>query len=240
MLILPAIDLLGGRCVRLAQGDYGREKVYSEDPVATAQGFTDEGAEWLHLVDLDGAKSGDPTNLHLVEAIAHRTTLKIEFGGGVRNEETIARALSAGVTRVVLGSVLIKNPEFAAAAFGRFGEQIVAGIDAREGRVAVSGWLDTSEVSAADLAVAMAAKGAKRIILTDIARDGMLTGPNLDLLREVSAACGLPMIQSGGISSLEDLTTLSRMGAEAPEGVIVGRAIYEGKFSVKEAIQLGL
>lgn len=236
MLILPAIDLRAGRCVRLAQGDYDRETIYGDDPLAVAQQFQDEGAEWLHLVDLDGARSGIPENLALVEEIATKTRLKVEFGGGLRDFATIQRALGGGVTRVVLGSVLIKEPGFAREVFAELGERVVAGIDARDGKVAVQGWLEASAVTAADLAVSMAAAGAKRIILTDIARDGMLTGPNLDLLRSVGQACGLPIIQSGGIASLGDIVGLLALGEDAPEGVITGRAIYEGRFTVREAL----
>lgn len=236
MLILPAIDLRGGKCVRLAQGDYAREKVYFDDAAEVAAGFESKGAKWLHVVDLDGAKTGIPENIEQVKRIVAQTQLKVEVGGGVRSLETAQRLLDAGVTRVVLGTQLIKEPEWAKEVFRTLGDKVVAGIDAREGKVAVQGWLQTSEVTATELAVGMVNAGARRIILTDIARDGMLTGPNLQLLADVVSATKAPIIQSGGISSLQDLIDLKALGVNAPEGVIVGRAIYEGRFTVAEAL----
>lgn len=237
MLILPAIDLIRGRCVRLVQGDYAQETVYHEDPAAVAKDFEDQGTEWLHVVDLDGAKAGAPQNLDAIRRIAEATSLKIELGGGIRTDADIQAAFDSGVTRVVLGSVLVRDLAFAEKVLGQLGDRVVAGIDARNGRVAVSGWIDTSEVTAQDLAVRMAQMGARRIILTDIARDGMLTGPNYDLLQEVAEASKLPIIQSGGIAELSDLVKLAQLPTP-PEGTIVGKAIYERRFTVKEAIEV--
>ncbi len=238
MIVLPAIDLRGGKCVRLVQGDYGRETVYGDDPVAVALGFEEEGAEWIHIVDLDGAKAGRPDEAHLdaLRAIRRVSDVKIEFGGGIKDEEGLISALGAGATRVVLGSAIVRDPAFARRTFVRLADRAVAGIDARDRRVAVGGWLETSEIDAVEMAVRVREMGARRIVLTDISRDGMLTGPNLDLLREVTEACRLPIVQSGGVSSLNDFDALASLGEFAPEGVITGKAVYEGRFTVREAV----
>ncbi|RYG26171.1 1-(5-phosphoribosyl)-5-[(5-phosphoribosylamino)methylideneamino]imidazole-4-carboxamide isomerase [bacterium] len=237
MLILPAIDLRGGKCVRLIQGDYGQETVYGDDPVAVARQFVDEGATWIHIVDLDGAKAGQPDAVHLAAVNQIRDLgVEIEFGGGIKDKVGLAAALEAGASRVVLGSAIVKDPQFAEKSFRELGERAVAGIDARDRKVAVHGWLETSEIDAVEMAVRVRDMGAHRIVLTDIARDGMLTGPNLELLREVHQACGLPIVQSGGIASLEDLNELYSLGDAAPEGVITGKAIYEGRFTVAQAV----
>jgi len=235
MLILPAIDLRGGKCVRLSQGDFDREKIYGEDPVAVALQFQEEGAEWLHLVDLDGAKTGSPANSEIVREIIRRTNLRVEFGGGVRTLETASKLLDMGVTRVVIGTTVISNPTLARSLFNALGDKAVGGIDSRDGRVATAGWVDTSGEDAVDVAKRVESDGAKRIIFTDIARDGMLTGPNIEQLQRVSGAVKIPVIQSGGISSLEDIKVLANLPSP-PEGVIVGRAIYEGKLTVGEAL----
>jgi phosphoribosylformimino-5-aminoimidazole carboxamide ribotide isomerase len=237
MLILPAIDLRGGQCVRLTQGDYARECIYDSDPIRVAKEFQDQGAEWIHVVDLDGAKSGAPQNWESIEGIARSVNIPVEVGGGVRSIETVARLLECGVSRVVVGTKLVQDSELAGQMIGQFGDRIVAGIDAREGKVAVAGWIEQSSITAVDLAQRMEAQGVKRIILTDIAQDGMLTGPNLDLLRTVSESVGVPIIQSGGIGTLADLKLLYDIHRFRPEGVIIGRAIYEGKFTVREAVE---
>lgn len=238
MLILPAIDLRGGKCVRLIQGDYGQETIYGDDPVKVALGFEEEGAEWIHIVDLDGAKAGRPSEEHLevLRSIRRVSSVKVEWGGGIKDEEGLILALQAGATRVVIGSAIVKDPAFARRSFVRLGDRAVAGIDVRNRKVAVHGWLETSEVDVVETALSVKEMGARRIVLTDIGRDGMLTGPNLELLREVSEACGLPIVQSGGISSLEDLDALKGLGQYAPEGVITGKAVYEGRFTVREAV----
>ena len=238
MILLPAIDLRGGKCVRLVQGDYARETVYGDDPVATALGFEEQGAEWIHIVDLDGAKAGRPSDVHLeaIAAIRRVSDVRIEFGGGIKDEDGLVAALTAGATRVVLGSAIVKDPAFARRTFVRLGDRAVAGIDARNRRVAVHGWLETSEIDAVEMARRVRDMGARRIVLTDIARDGMLTGPNLDLLREIHEACGLPIVQSGGIASLQDFNELFALDEAMPEGVITGKAVYEGRFTVAEAL----
>ncbi len=237
MLILPAIDIRDGKCVRLAQGDYGREKVYDQDPVGVAARFESQGARWLHVVDLDGARAGSPPNLGIVERIAKTTSLKIEFGGGVRSLAIARRALELGVSRVVIGTKLVQDPELSRQLFAELGEAAVGGIDARSGQVATEGWTASSGFGASELARAAEAMGCRRLILTDIAQDGMLTGPNLGLLREVGRAVGIPIIQSGGISGPADLAALRDLGAEAPEGVIVGRAIYEGRLDLAAVLR---
>lgn len=243
MLILPAIDLIDGQCVRLRQGDYAETTLYHEDPLEVAKSFAEQGAEWLHLVDLDGAKAGKPhvKNLAVLKAIRDAGFgLKIEFGGGVRTELDLMTTLATGADRVVLGSMLTKSPEVARECF-KLGESVVAGIDARDGRVAVQGWTEDSELDALDLAKEFEAAGAQRFIVTDIATDGMLQGPNLEMLTRFATALPGKVIASGGVSNLEDLQAIKRIGGV--EGTIVGKAIYEGRFSVAQAIdsvRLGL
>ena len=233
MIFLPAIDLRGGRCVRLRQGDYAQETIYFDDPVAVARQFAVEGATWLHLVDLDGAKSGRPEHLQILRRIIEETGLLVEWGGGVRTIESARAVLEAGAERVVVGSALVKNPGAADAMLSTFGGKIVAGIDAKEGKIAVEGWTEESTVDAIELILALKSKGLERAVVTDIANDGMLTGPNLELLGR-AVETGVMIVQSGGIASLADL--LSTRGAGA-EGVIVGKALYEGKFTVADAME---
>jgi phosphoribosylformimino-5-aminoimidazole carboxamide ribotide isomerase len=236
MLILPAIDLLDGKCVRLAQGDYARSKVYDDDPLRVARSFQEQGAEWVHIVDLDGAKSGVPKNLDAVERVAKGTGLKVEFGGGVRSLDTALEALARGVARVVIGSKLVDDPDLSRRLFAELGPRAVAGIDARNNKVETEGWTSAATLSAVELAREVESMGCQRAIVTDIARDGMLTGPNIEFLIEVMRAVGMAVIQSGGVSSIEDVLQLNELGEEAPEGVIVGRAIYESRLHLKEAI----
>lgn len=238
MLIIPAIDLIDGRTVRLTQGDYARETDYGLDPVAVAKSFEADGAEWLHVVDLDGAKAGHPVNLPVLQRIAFETSLKIEFGGGLRDFVSIDAALAMGAERVVLGSRLAQDFAFAEELFRRFGDQVVGGIDARDGMVAVEGWTETGTVSGTDLAVKLVGLGCRRIITTDIARDGSLVGPNLDWLVTMLAAVDVPVIASGGVSALSDLNLLRGLPAPGVEAVIVGKALYEGRFRLAEAIAL--
>jgi phosphoribosylformimino-5-aminoimidazole carboxamide ribotide isomerase len=233
LLILPAIDLRGGKCVRLIQGDYGRETVYGDDAASVAREFERDGGDVIHVVDLDAAKTGELTNLDIVASIVKSVGIPVEVGGGIRSMESAAAVLETGAARVICGTALVKEPGLAEALFDKYGERIVAGIDAREGMAAVAGWIDQSDVSAVDLAKSMEAKGCRRIILTDIARDGMLNGPNLDLLAEVAKAVSIPVIQSGGVGSLDHVRQIAEHGVA--EGVIIGRAIYEGKLTVAEA-----
>lgn len=235
MLILPAIDLRGGKCVRLSQGDYNAERIYSEDPIDIAQSFVAQGATWIHVVDLDGAKEGRPVNLSIAERIAKESGARIQFGGGVRNFDTAQMVLNAGISRVIFGTSLVAEPEKAHALLGELGDRAVAGIDLRGGKVSITGWTQDSNIEALDLAKRLEETGAKRFIVTDIATDGMLQGPNLPMIRQFSDELKSPIIASGGISCIDDLKAISQIGGNV-EGAIVGKALYEHKFTLSEAI----
>lgn len=234
MIILPAIDIKDGRCVRLFQGDYAQITTYDTDPVQVALRWQEAGASWLHLVDLDGAKEGYPVNAELIKQIRAATTLHIELGGGMRTLEHIEQLLELGVDRVILGTIAITNRQLLQQALGRWGERIVVGLDARDGLVAIAGWLETSQVKAVDLARELSELGVKRFIYTDISRDGALTGPNLGALTEMQQAVSSALIASGGVSSLADLQALASSGVE---GTIVGKAIYTGAVNLAVAIR---
>ncbi len=235
MELIPAIDIRGGRTVRLLHGDYEQETVYDLDPVDVVRQFVDAGATVIHVVDLDGAREGKPVNQQVVRAMAQVPRAKIEIGGGLRTLDHVRQVLDLGVLRVVLGSVLLKNPAMARAAFEEVGSQIVAGVDARDGMVATEGWLDTSQISAASLVREMTLRGCQRFIVTDIATDGTLTGPNPSFVAEMMANTTSPVIASGGIGREEDFDGLIAL-VPPPEGVIVGRAIYEGTIDVCRCI----
>ncbi|MFB2978372.1 1-(5-phosphoribosyl)-5-[(5-phosphoribosylamino)methylideneamino]imidazole-4-carboxamide isomerase [Microseira sp. BLCC-F43] len=237
MEVIPAIDLLQGKCVRLYQGDYSQSQVFDENPAAVAQQWVDQGATRLHVVDLDGAKAGKPANLQAIEAIVQAVSVPIQVGGGLRDRTSVAQLLNLGVGRVILGTIAVKQPQLVADLCGEFGGKIVVGIDARNGKVATDGWLETSSVAATDLAHQMAQLGAAAIIYTDIHRDGTLSGPNLQALRELAESIAIPVIASGGVSSLTDLLSLLSLEPIGVNGVIVGRALYTGDVSLKEAIQ---
>ncbi len=233
MLILPAIDLRGGQCVRLRQGDYSQETVFGSEPVAMARRWVEHGASYLHLVDLDGAREGRPINGPSIRQIAAKAGVPCQLGGGLRTESDIAEVLSWGVQRVIVGTRALKDPAWLESVCRRFPEQIVLGIDARNGRVAVQGWLETSERSAIDLARQCAEWPLAGIVYTDISRDGMLEGPNVEALAEMARAVTLPIIASGGVTSLEDIRRLAQLRLA---GCIIGRALYEGRLDLKEAI----
>lgn len=236
MYLLPAIDILDGRAVRLAKGDYRAVTVYNDDPALQAQLFEEDGAEWLHVVDLNGARSGNPDNVEVIRKILAATSLKVEVGGGVRSLEAAERLLDAGATRVILGTALVRDPEFAQAAMEKFGpDALVAGIDAKAGEAAVAGWTEGSGIAATDLAASMARLGYEHIVYTDIARDGMQTGVENDAYTKMAAAFGNPVIVSGGIATADDILALGPI-ADAVEGVITGRAIYEGTLSVADGV----
>lgn len=237
MEVIPAIDLLEGRCVRLYQGDYDKAETFNEDPVAVAQQWVAQGATRLHLVDLDGAKKGTPVNRPAIAEIVRSTQVPVQVGGGLRDRQTVADVLALGVDRVILGTVAVEKPDLVEDLCKEFPGQIVVGIDARNGKVATRGWLETSEVLATDLAQQMAKLGAAAIIYTDIHRDGTLSGPNIEALREMAAAVDVPVIASGGVSSVTDLLSLLALEPQGVTGVIVGRALYTGDISLKEAIQ---
>ncbi|MBD2522766.1 1-(5-phosphoribosyl)-5-[(5-phosphoribosylamino)methylideneamino]imidazole-4-carboxamide isomerase [Nostoc sp. FACHB-133] len=237
MDVIPAIDLLEGRCVRLYQGDYDRSQVFSENPVDVAKQWVDQGANRLHIVDLDGAKAGKVVNLRAIEAIAHAVSVPIEIGGGLRDRTSVQQLFNLGVQWAILGTIAVEQPQLVQELCAEFPEQIIIGIDARDGRVATRGWLETSEVLATQLAVQMQELGAAAIIYTDIHRDGTLIGPNLDALRELAAVISIPIIASGGVSSLTDLLSLLALEPQGVTGVIVGRALYTGDILLKEALR---
>jgi phosphoribosylformimino-5-aminoimidazole carboxamide ribotide isomerase len=237
MDVIPAIDLLDGRCVRLYQGDYDQSEVFSETPAAMAQHWADQGAARLHLVDLDGAKTGTVVNLASIEQIVASLSIPVQVGGGIRDRARVVQFLSLGVERVILGTIAIEAPELVRDLCQEFPGQIVVGIDARDGYVATRGWLDTSTVEAIALAQQMAAAGASAIIYTDIHRDGTLRGPNIPQLREMAIALDIPVIASGGVSSITDLLNLVPLEAHGLSGAIVGRALYTNHLNLREAIQ---
>jgi phosphoribosylformimino-5-aminoimidazole carboxamide ribotide isomerase len=237
MEILPAIDLLGGKCVRLYQGDYGQSQVYHEDPVAVAQQWQEQGASRLHLVDLDGAKAGEPVNLTAIAAIVKALDIPVQVGGGLRNRERVKQLLDLGVGRVILGTIAVEEPDLVGSLCAEFPGQIVVGIDARNGKVATRGWLETSSVEAGELAQRMEKLGAAAIIYTDIHRDGTMTGPNIDALRELADQLTIPVIASGGVSKLRDLLSLLSLESHGVNGVIIGKALYTGDIQLEEAIQ---
>jgi phosphoribosylformimino-5-aminoimidazole carboxamide ribotide isomerase len=236
MYLLPAIDLLEGKVVRLARGDYDAVTIYHDDPVEQARRFSDDGAQWLHVVDLDGARTGVPSNCTIIETIIAATSLKVEVGGGVRSFETLARLAGVGASRVVLGTGLVADPDFVQEAVARYGDLICAGIDARAGQVAVEGWRKAGGASAVELAQKLSAWGVCHLVYTDIARDGMQTGIDATAYEQMAQAAGLAVIASGGISTLDDLRALAALGDSIVEGTIVGRALYESNFTVAEAL----
>ncbi len=240
MIILPAIDIRGGKCVRLQQGDYDKETCYAENPAEQAKEWEKLGGEIIHLVDLDGAKDGYPTNLEVVREICKAVDTPCELGGGIRSFEDAKRMLEAGVSRVIVGTAAYQNPELLTNLIKEFGsERVVLGIDAKNGKVAISGWLDTTDMEALDLAKDFVEKGIKRIIYTDIATDGMLTGPNYE---EMARLCdhvpSCQIIASGGVSELEDIKKLKDLNKDNLEGVIIGKALYDERLSLEDAINV--
>lgn len=235
MRLYPAIDIIGGQCVRLSQGDYQKKTTFSEDPLAVARRWESLGGEFLHLVDLDGAKTGDMPNFDLIVSIAKELKIPVEIGGGIRNMEAVTRYLENGVRRVILGTAAIRNPEFVKEAVEQYRDRIVVGIDAKDGMVAVSGWEEVSSVSALELAKQMEELGVKTIIYTDIATDGMLQGPNASAMKEMADHVSMDVVASGGVSALADLELLSKTGVE---GAIVGKALYTGHMELSDAVAL--
>jgi len=233
MEVIPSIDLKGGRCVRLYQGDYSKETIFSDDPLGTAQRWESLGAPRLHLVDLDGAASGEPRHLSVVARIAATLRIPVQAGGGIRRMEMIEQYVKAGIKRVVLGTAAVENPKLVKEACLVFGDAIVLGVDARDGFVAVRGWQDKTSVSAADLIQQMEALGARRFIYTDIARDGTLTEPNFQAIAELMTKARSPIIASGGVTSIDHLKRLNQLGVE---GAIIGRALYTGDIRLDKAL----
>ncbi len=237
MEVIPAIDLLEGRCVRLYQGDYTQAETFDENPVSVARQWADQGATRLHVVDLDGAKAGHPVNVSAIEAIVRAVDVPLQVGGGLRDRASAAALFKLGVQRIILGTVAVEQPDLVRELCQEFPEQIVVGIDARNGLVATRGWLETSQVTAIDLAQQMADFGIAAIIYTDIHRDGTLQGPNLDALRALANGVSVPIIASGGMSSVTDLLSLLALEPLGVTGAIVGRALYTGDIVLKEALR---
>jgi phosphoribosylformimino-5-aminoimidazole carboxamide ribotide isomerase len=235
MLILPAIDLRGGQCVRLRQGDYARETVFDADPAAVARRWAEQGAAFLHLVDLDGAREGRPVNAAAVRAIVQAAGVPCQLGGGLRTEADLEQAFAWGVRRIVLGTRALQDPAWFERMCRRFAGQVVLGIDARDGRVATHGWLTESDRSAVEVARSCAGWPLAALVYTDISRDGMLEGPNVEATRELAAAAAVPVIASGGVASLDDVARLARCGLA---GCIIGRALYEGRIDLRAALAL--
>ncbi len=238
MIIFPAIDLRGGKCVRLIQGDFDKETVYSDNPQATARRWQSCGAKFLHVVDLDGARAGSPQNLDAIKKILDAVEIPIEVGGGIRTLDDMAKLLSLGVRRGILGSVAVENPALVSEAVQRFGDKIVVGIDARGGFVAIHGWEKSSGVAATDLAKKIVAAGVKTIIYTDISKDGMLSGVNAKTFAELAKSSGAQIVASGGVKSIEDIRALKAVESSGVVGVIVGKAIYTGSLDLSAAVAL--
>ncbi|MDT2044961.1 1-(5-phosphoribosyl)-5-[(5-phosphoribosylamino)methylideneamino]imidazole-4-carboxamide isomerase [Bacillus sp. 1780r2a1] len=235
--IYPAIDMRGGKCVRLLQGDYDKETVYGDSPVDMAAQFAGEGAKWIHMVDLDGAKAAKRVNNEFVLEVKKKLGVNVQIGGGIRSEEDVAYYLENGIDRVILGSAAISNPEFVKKMLRQYGEKIAIGIDARDGYVATEGWLETSTVKATELGKELAEAGAETFIFTDISTDGMLSGPNIEGIVSMAKATGKSVIASGGVSKLEDLKALQAYEKDGVVGAIVGKALYTNQFTVSQALE---
>lgn len=235
MQIWPAIDLRGGKCVRLRQGDYAQETIFNDNPVAVALDFQAAGARHLHIVDLDGAREGSPVNLPAVQDIVAAVDMECELGGGVRDEQSIAELLGFGLGRLVVGTSAIKRQEWFSETCREFPNQLVLGIDARDGLVATDGWQETSSVNAVELARQFAEAPLAAIVYTDIATDGMMSGPNVPAMKEMQDSVAVPVVASGGVTTLNDVRALAEAGLAA---AIIGRALYEGAFELSEAIAI--
>jgi phosphoribosylformimino-5-aminoimidazole carboxamide ribotide isomerase len=234
MDILPAIDLIDGQCVRLIQGQYDRKITYKDDPLAQAQEFYDAGAQWLHVVDLDGAKQGMPVNAEVVAKIAKEVPMKVELGGGIRDEAAIVTMLEAGVTRLILGSSAIKQFDWFGQMARKYPDRLVLGLDARGVNLATEGWLDQGSQSILDFAKQAVDLPLAAIIYTDISKDGMLDGPNVERTKQLAEAVNLPVVAAGGVTTVEDIKTLTAAGIA---GAIIGRALYEGSITLTDALE---
>lgn len=240
MIVYPAIDLRGGRCVRLERGDFAAETVFADNPALAARRWASEGAQWLHVVNLDGAVGHSAeANLAALGRILAAVDLPVQFGGGIRSLKDVGRLLALGVERIILGTVAVREPRVVRDALEQHGpEKVMVGIDARGGRVAIHGWTDTSDVDALDLARQMRALGVGRVVYTDVERDGMLTGVNAQATARLARSSGLGVIASGGVSSLEDVRALKKHESEGVEGVIIGMALYRGTVQLSQALKL--
>ena len=235
MILYPAIDIRGGRAVRLLRGDYARETRYDADPAEAARRWSDGGAEFLHVVDLDGAREGSPANLDAVSRIVAEAACPVQVGGGLRDANGVSAAFEAGANRVVLGTAALRDPAFLDEMLGAHGERVVVAVDARGGKAALAGWTETSEVDAADAVAELSGRGARRFLFTPIEVDGTLEGPAVDDLGRIAAATAAEVLYSGGVGGLSDLRSLAARAPRNVTGVIVGRALYEGRFTVGEA-----
>ncbi|CAG9620705.1 1-(5-phosphoribosyl)-5-[(5-phosphoribosylamino)methylideneamino]imidazole-4-carboxamide isomerase [Sutcliffiella rhizosphaerae] len=235
--IYPAIDMRDGKCVRLLQGDYTKETVYGDSPYEMASQFVEQGAKWIHMVDLDGAKAGNPVNDRFVLQVARELNVRVQIGGGIRSAKDVEYYLSQGVDRVILGSAAIHQPSFVREMLSKYGSKIAIGLDAKDGYVATEGWMETSTVKATLLGKELADAGAKTFIFTDIATDGMLSGPNVEATVELARVTGVAVIASGGVSSTADLKKLRKFSAEGVAGSIVGKAIYTNKINLASALK---
>lgn len=236
MYIFPAIDLIEGCAVRLVRGDYAQKTVYSDDPATVAESFAKAGAEYLHLVDLEGAKDGTTPNLETIRKIVARSGLKTEVGGGIRSEETIQKYLDAGVYRVILGTAAITQPDFLEKMVTKYGEKIAVGVDIKDGMVAIKGWTEVSALTCDAFCEKLEKMGVKTVICTDISKDGLLSGTNLELYRHLSETYSMDLVASGGVTSLEDVAALKEMGIY---GAILGKALYTGHIDLEKAVKLG-
>ena len=233
MIIYPAMDIRGGKVVRLVMGDYDRETIYSDDPLATAKGFENDGAKYLHIVDLDGAKEGSAANFECIAGLLRSGGLIAQVGGGIRDIDRVKKYIDAGAARVIIGTAAVKDPDFLAEAIAMFPEQVAVGVDARGGKVATDGWLSTSELSGLEFCHRLRDQGVKTVIYTDISRDGMMSGPNFTVYEELSKIQGLNAIASGGVSGIDDIKKLTQTGVS---GAIIGVALYTGAINLREAL----
>jgi phosphoribosylformimino-5-aminoimidazole carboxamide ribotide isomerase len=236
VILYPAIDIRGGKAVRLTEGDFGRETAYHDDPVDAALRFAEAGVKIIHVVDLDGARKGSPVNVKTIRRIADAVPFPIEVGGGLRDAESIADLLRAGAERIVIGTAAMRDPEFLARMLEAHPERVVVSVDARGGKISLAGWSEPTDVDVADAIADLTARGVERFLFTPIEVDGTLSGPGFEQLERVAAATSASVIYSGGVGTLEDLERLKAEAAPNVEGVIVGRALYEGRFTVDEAL----
>ena len=237
MILYPAIDIRGGQAVRLLQGDYARETTYDADPVDAATRWAGEGAEFLHVVDLDGAKAGEPRNLEAIQRIAAAVECPIQVGGGLRNMESIDVVLAAGAERVVIGTAALRDPDFLAAALEKHGDRVVVSVDARNGKVSLSGWTETTDRDVADAVAELGNRGVARFLCTEIEVDGTMEGPATEELNRIATATNAQVIASGGVGTLAHLKSLADAAAPNIEGAIVGKALYEKRFTVSDAVE---
>jgi phosphoribosylformimino-5-aminoimidazole carboxamide ribotide isomerase len=239
MILYPAVDILHGNAVRLRKGDFEESKVYDADPLAAAEAWVQQGADHLHIVDLDGARAGAPANLHELRRIVETLQVPVQYGGGLRSEQAIGEALDAGASRAILGTVAFTDPELLTRALTRWPAEVIVSVDARDGKVATAGWTQTGELTPVEAIASLVQRGAQHLVYTDVDRDGMLEGPSFERVRAAAeAAQGARLVYSGGIGALADLEGLARLAVPALAGVIVGKALYEHRFTVAEALSV--